>query len=399
MNRRKMRKIARVLHRGAAVAATAVLAVTLAPQPAQAAIDIIGTITKEEGGYEPRFPSFVELQDTNDRIMAVWHRALEHAGTVGRIELSIFDEVAGTWSAPVPALSKQTPWADIDTRDPHLTRMRDGKVIMTFFAQGKVYYSYWQPGWTRFADPVELRVAGMPASVASHGGVLPLTNTASNVDEVLVPFYADGSGGGAYYMRAKYQPGTGALLSPQSFRRIIANDDSPATENLRYTEPVLVQVGDTVIAGIRAEAILASPPAGQTGRHARPFVLARWNAYSDTAAFNIHRPLINGSGFLASSHHLLKVGDPSNPDIFITYGNRYDYSHRPTRGVLFKEPLAATWTATVTKQLYDSGHYDQANPSSIERERDWYWTLGFNVNANSADYAKLQIVRSQRADF
>jgi hypothetical protein len=262
-----------------------------------------------------------------------------------------------------------------------------------------VYYSYWQAPWTRFTDPVALSLPGMPASIATHGSVLPLTNTATSVDEVLIPFYADGSAGGAYYLRAKYQPGTGTLLSPQSFRRIIANDDSPATENLRYTEPSFVQVGDTVVAGIRAEAILASPPANQTGRHARAFVVARWNAYSDTAAIDRHFPQINGSGFLASSHHLLKVGNPADPDIFLTYGNRYDYSHRPTRGVLFTDPLAPAWSATVTKQLYDSGHYDQANPSSIERETDWYWTLGFNVNASSANYAKLQIVRSQRADF
>lgn len=393
-----MRRIATVLYRGAAVAMTAVLAVTLAPQPTQAAIGIIGTVTKEEDGYEPRFPSLVEIQDANDRIMAVWHRALEHA-SVGRIELSFFDPTTGRWDAPVPALNRQTPWEDIDTRDPNLTRMRDGKVIMTFFAQGKVYYSYWQAPWTRFTDPVELRVAGMPAGVATHGGVLPLTNTATSVDEVLIPFYADGSNGGSYYLRAKYQPGTSALLNPRSFRRIIANDDSPATEDLRYTEPSFVQVGDTVVAGIRAEAILANPPATQQGRHARAFVLARWNAYSDTAAFNIHRPRINGSGFLASSHHLLKVGNPNDPDILLTYGNRYDYSHRPTRGVLFDDPLGTTWSATVTKQLYDSGHYDQANPSSIERETGWYWTLAFNVNAGSPDYAKLQIVRSQRGDF
>jgi hypothetical protein len=123
-------------------------------------------------------------------------------------------------------------------------------------------------------------VTGMPASVASHGSVLPLTNTATSVDEVLIPFYADGSAGGSYYLRAKYQPGTGQLLAPQSFRRIIANDDSPATEDLRYTEPSFV-----------------------------------------------------------------RVGDPADPDIFLTYGNRYDYFNRPTRGVLFDNPLAATWSA------------------------------------------------------
>ncbi|MEU8230595.1 hypothetical protein AB0C12_13455 [Actinoplanes sp. NPDC048967] len=88
---------------------TAVLAVTPAPQPAQAVIRIIGTITTEEDGYEPRFPSFIELQDTDDRIMAVWHRALEH-GSVGRIELSFFDPATGRWDGPVPALDKQAPW-------------------------------------------------------------------------------------------------------------------------------------------------------------------------------------------------------------------------------------------------------------------------------------------------
>lgn len=41
----------------------------------------------------------------------------------------------------MPALSKQAPWEDFDTPDPNLTLMRDGKVVMTSFAQGKVCYS------------------------------------------------------------------------------------------------------------------------------------------------------------------------------------------------------------------------------------------------------------------
>jgi hypothetical protein len=390
-----MRTIARVLKGGAAAALTAALAVTLSPQPAQGSIAIIGTVTREEAPYEARFPDIVKLDD--GRLMAVWHRATEHAGTAsspapGSVQLSYWDGTA--WSTPAAALANPGPWAGVDMRDPKLGKMNDGQVILTFFSSGKVYYSYWRPGWTRFTDPQQLTVAGAPSSIASHGGVLHLRDNGNGRNEALIPVYAGGAGGGAYYMRATYQPNSAQRLVPTFVKRIIANDN-PAGR--RYSEPSFVQIGNTIVAGIRSEQILEDPPANQTGQHARPLVIARWDAYNDAVnpTFELFR--INGTDVLASSHHLLKTVKNGQEKIFFTYGNRSTYSQRPTYGVLIDNPLG-TWTGT-PRLLYDSGAYDQANPSSVEPADGWYWTLGFNANPNSADNGRLLIVRSQVGDF
>lgn len=387
-----MRTVGRVLHGTAAAILTAVLAVTLAPQPAQAAIAVIGTVYKEPQPYEARFPDIIKLDDGN--LMAVWHRAELHVGTVekpanGTIQLSIWNGTV--WSAPVLALAHPRFLGDVDMRDPKLAKMNDGQVIMTYFVGAKLYYSYWREGWTRFTDPLQLTMPGAPASMASHGSVLPLQQGGNPTDQVLVPFYSSGTEGGAFYLRATYHPNQTERLEPTFVKRIIKNDNPVGR---RYTEPSFVQIGEKIVAGIRSE----NKVDGEEALQARPLAIGRWDAHDDTTnpTFELFQ-LGAGNPVLASSHHLLKTVKNGQEKIFFTYGNRFTPTRRPTYGIMIDNPLA-TWTGT-SRLLYDSGAYDQANPSSVEAAEGWYWTLAFNANPGSTDNGRLLMVRSLHTDY
>lgn len=146
----------------------------VAAQPAAAAVSMVASIVQELGEYEARFPDIVPI---DSGLMAVWYRATAHSGTAGTIQLSFGDSTGRSWSAAGPALANPATMAGIDTRDPKLGKMKDGSVVMTIFVPGgKVYYSVWKPGWTKFTDPVQL--TGLPA-MYSHGPALALDDNGS----------------------------------------------------------------------------------------------------------------------------------------------------------------------------------------------------------------------------
>jgi hypothetical protein len=384
-----------MIKRGLVTMLAAVLAFAHAPPPAHADVADIGTVVREPQPYEARFPDILQLAD--GRLMAVWHRATLHVGNdtddaLGTIQMSTMTPNSGSgWSAPVPALARPGFLGQVDMRDPKLALMSDGQVILTFFTQGKVYYSYWRPTWTRFTDPRPLDVLGAAPTAASHGSVLPVTSGGVPTGEVLIPFYSGGPSGGAYYLRATYHPNSLERLKPFAVKRIIANDEP---SGYRYTEPSFVQIGDTIVAAVRAEETLVTPPPGQTGNHARALVVARWDAHDDSTAATLERVHLGGEPLLASSHHLLKTRQGK---ILLTYGNRYVYTRRPTYGMLIEDPLAP-WTGT-PRLLYDSGAYDQANPSSVEPAEGWFWTLGFDAHPNSRTVGRLLMIRSRPSDY
>ncbi|WP_285472490.1 exo-alpha-sialidase [Actinoplanes sp. NBRC 101535] len=374
-----MRKLFRVV---AAVSA-AVLVVAVAPRPAQAAVDIIHKITQEEDPFEARFPDVVKLAD--GRLMAVWHRSTEHAGVESTIQLSFWSDGNG-WSAPANAFADPSVVDGWDTRDPKLGRMNDGSVVLTFFTAGKVYYSVWKPGWTRFTAPEQLTYPGAPTGIASHGAVLALADGGGQTDQVLIPFYQDGAAGGAFFMRATWRATVAPRLLVAGFHKIIANDNPVGR---RYSEPSFVQIGDTVVTAVRSENLDTANP---SYRHASPVIIARWNAYAATPSYTFQ----SFTGVLASSHHLLKT---SSGKVLFTYGNRASDGVRPTVGMMIDNP-AGTWSGTPVP-LYDSGLYDQANPSTVEPADGWFWTLGYNAKtrAQSSNGGTLWVIRSQTEDY
>ncbi|MFB9905754.1 hypothetical protein [Allokutzneria oryzae] len=360
------------------VALAALLVTGLAAQPAAAAVSMVTKIVQEPGDYEARFPDVVKLRD--GRLMAVWHRATAHAGTVGTIQLSFGSANGRSWSEAGPALADPKTMAGIDTRDPKLGVMKDGSVLMTFFVPGgKVYYSVWKPGWTKFTDPVQLPAPGITGGVYSHGVPLALEDRGTRTDQVLIPVYSAGAAGGAHYIRATYRPTADPRLQVTGSHKIIGNGN-PAGRT--YTEPSLVQYGDTVVAVVRAEQDGGGSPA----------IIAKWNPYAATPAFTYQ----SFTGVLANSHHLLKT---ASGKLLFTYGDKAK-TGRPTVGTLIGNP-AATWSKGKVVPIYNSGAADQANPSSVEIAPGTFLTLGYNAKTKAASPTggTLWVMESHAADY
>ncbi|WP_210407940.1 sialidase family protein [Allokutzneria sp. NRRL B-24872] len=356
----------------------AVLLVGVTAQPATAAVSMVAKIVQEPGEFEARFPDVVKLND--GRLMAVWHRAAEHAGTVGTIRLSFGSANGRTWSAAAPALANPGSMNGIDTRDPKLGKMQDGSVVMTFFVPGgKVYYSVWKPGWTRFTDPVQLTAPGLATGVYSHGSPLALADRGTHTDQVLIPVYTGGPAGGAHYIQATWRPTADPRLQVSSAHKIIGNSNPPGRA---YQEPSFVQYGDTVVAVVRAE---------QNG-NGSPAIIARWNPYTAKPVFAYQ----SFTGVLANSHHLLKT---ASGKLLFTYGDRAR-TGRPTSGMLIGNPTA-TWAKSKVLPLYNSGHGDQANPSSVEIAPGTFLTLGYNAKKKSASPSggTLWVIESHASDY
>ncbi len=340
-----------------------------------AAVAFHGQVVQEPGEYEARFPDLLRLND--GRIMAVWHKATEHAGTVGVIRIAFSTSADGTsWSTPHNALAAAGATAGIDTRDPKLGLMKDGSVIMTFFTStGAVYYSVWKPGWNYFTEPKRL----LSFTAFCHGAPLALDTYAGRANEVLVPYYTSGTTGGAWYVRTRWVPETNTLEIIESPQRIITNDN-PAGRV--YQEPSFVQIGTTIVCVVRS----------QNGTDPSPATVVRWDAYSSapTKSYQYF------AGVLASSHHLLKTPDGK---VLFTYGDR-SRVERPTVGMLISNPTS-TWVAGRVVSIYNSGAYDQANPSSVMLSDGSFLTTGYNAKpkSSSASGGTLWLLRSLRSEY
>ncbi|WP_212754492.1 sialidase family protein [Nakamurella aerolata] len=367
----------RLLNTVLPAAAAAPLVGVLGAAPAQAAVTFWGKIVQEPGDYEARFPDLLKLND--GRIMAVWHRAASHSGTVGTIQVSYGSADGKTWSTPHVALANPGTMAGIDTRDPKLGKMNDGSVILTFFVPGgKVYYSVWKPGWGYFTDPTELVAAGIGGKY-SHGGALALANNGSQVNHVLVPVYTTGTSGGAWYIRTRWDASTNKLVVLEGARRIISNNNPVGRT---YTEPSFVQFGSTVVCAVRAE---------QNGAGS-PVIIARWNPYTAAPSYTFQ----SFTGVLANSHHLLKTSDGK---VLFTYGDK-SQSVRPTVGMLISNPTG-TWVKGKVLGIYNSGANDQANPSSVEIAAGSFLTTGYNAKTKAASSSggTLWLLHSSTADY
>ena len=373
-----VRTSARALRRAAVAALAVVVTLGLAARPAEATVDMIAPIAQEPGEYEARFPDILKLRD--GRLMAVWHRATAHAGVVGTIQLSYGSADGRTWTPAVPALANPDTMAGLDTRDPKLGMMNDGSVVLTFFVPGgKVYYSVWKPGWTRFTDPEQLLSPDLPAGIYSHGSALALADSGAQTSQVLIPVYTIGATGGAHVIRATWRPTVAPRLLVSGSHKIISNDNPPGR---RYTEPSLVQFGNTVVAAIRSE---------QDG-DGSPVIIARWDAYAATPAYTFQ----SFTGVLANSHHLLKTAAGK---VLFTYGDKAQ-TNRPTVGMMISSPTG-TWVKGKVVPLYNSGSGDQGNPSSVETTPGTFLTLGYNAKTKAASPTggTLWVIESHTADY
>lgn len=361
--------------------------------PADAAVTRIGKIYQEPSPYEARFPDLLKLND--GRIMAVWHRAAEHQGTVGKVQVAFDNRDNGrSWPVRHDALADMAPMSGKDMRDPKLGKMHDGRVLLSWFVPGDgVYTAVWRPGDSYFGAPQKLVVPGLPGTLAEHGGIIALAGG----NQVLIPVYT--GNGNAYIARATYQGAASHALPVNAFWALETTSQAADGYNEMWFEPSLVQYGDTLLAVVRHER-WSRTDSGD--RRAAPARVITWSASTDTPAFT--RADWNVQ---ANSHHLLKTADGR---LLFTFGNR-GVTYRPTYGTLIGNPTQLPWRQPAAGQkvvpIYNSGFGDQGNPSSVETTPGVFITAAYNAkkyassegNGTSPSGGSLWLLESRNADY
>ncbi|NUR71059.1 MAG: hypothetical protein HOU81_09575 [Hamadaea sp.] len=322
-------------------------------------------VARATSGTLPHFPDLVALAD--GRLLCAYRESTGHVRADGRIMLVESADEGRSWSEPrVVADGKY------DDRDPKLVQLRDGTVLVSYFILD------WHPdgtftclgtsvmrsedGGETWSDPV---VAGGDELLwaVSHGAAVELPD-----GDLLLPVYG-----------VDPRQGTGldsafAVRSSHGGRTWAAETAVPLgiSTEFHFREPTLtVLPSGEVVALLRTSvehAYLArSADGGRT-----------WTAPVET-------------DLPASSHHVLLLADGA---LLIAYGDiskRFS-PRRSTVARIVTHPQGE-WIGT-DRHLYDSGHPDQANPSSVELEPGRFLTVSFDVPE-----ATVVAFTSERADY
>jgi hypothetical protein len=362
------------------------------PPPAPA-VTRIGKVVQEPSPFEARFPDLVKLDD--GRIMAVWYRAAEHEGTIGKVQVAFDNRDNGrTWPERHDALADMAPMSGRDMRDPKLGKMHDGSVLLTWFVPGDgVYHSVWRPGWSYFAPPHKLSVPGISGTLAEHGGILALAGG----NQVLIPVYT--GAGNAYVAKATYQGTASHTLPVSTFYPLETASQAADGRDEKWFEPSLAQFGGSVVAVVRHERWSRTNSGDRLGAPAR---VITWAADATTPTFT--RADWNVQ---ANSHHLLRTADGR---LLFTFGDRA-VTYRPTYGTLISNPTQLPWRQPSAGQkvvpIYNSGFGDQANPSSVETAPGVFITAAYNAkkyassegNGTSPSGGSLWLLESLDDDY
>ena len=310
-------------------------------------------VARAGDGLVAHFPDIVSLG--GGRLLAAFREGTGHLGPHGRISVVESDDGGETWGTPRVAVD-----GAFDDRDPKLARLADGTVLLSYFV---IDWSS-QPRHTTHGAFVrrstdggrtwgEPAVAGMGmtgggilAWHASHGAVVELPG-----GDLLYPVYGH---------RADEKWWQASVVRSTDGGRTWAGEATIAAgEGINFQEPTLTVVGDQVVSLIRTDVERAYLSRSDDGGR----------TWSEPARTDMP----------ASSHHALPL---STGEVLVTYGDlgRRFAERRVTVGRLVGDP-AGDWDGYPDVLLYDSGHRDQANPSSAEVAPGRFLTLGFDVPA------------------
>jgi hypothetical protein len=318
------------------------------------------TVARAEAGRLAHFPDIVQLAD--GRLLVTYREGAGHVRSDGRISLVESADGGLTWSEPWVAVD-----GPFDDRDPKLGRLADGTVLLSYFvidwsSEGLhtthgTYVHRSTDGGRTWSEAAEVGTAmideggrftpAVPTWAASHGGAVELPG-----GDVLLPLY--GRLPGRKWQRATVVRSTdGGRTWPAESEVLLAEG-----EGVHFQEPTLTVLDDgEIVALIRTTADKAYLSRSTDGGHT-------WTAAQPT-------------DMPASSHHALRL---STGEVLVTYGDlskRFS-QHRETVGRLVRHP-GKTWDGYGDVQLYDSGHHDQANPSSVEVSPGKFLTVSFDV--------------------
>ncbi len=313
-------------------------------------------VARAEPGLLAHFPDAVALG--GGRLLATWREGAGHVHSDGRIRLAESTDGGHTWGEPWTAVDGKH-----DDRDPKIVRLSDGTVLLSWFVLDWATEPHTNLGtWVSrstddgrsWSEPVLVGTAmtgggNGPGWSASHGAAVELPG-----GELLLPIYGTLPGRGrerATVVRSS----DGGRSWPVAGETLVA-----AADEADFQEPTLTVLGDgQLVALIRTTGPVAwlarSVDGGRTWSEPRPTDLP------------------------ASSHHALAL---ESGEVLVTYGDlssRFS-ERRETVGRIVQDP-AESWDGYGDVQLYDSGHHDQANPSSVEVEPGRFLTVGFDIPA------------------
>lgn len=311
-------------------------------------LEVVATgsvVATEPVGLEPRFPDLIKL--AAGRLMAVYHSAAGHTEADGAIKLTYSSDNGRTWTPPVVAVGNA-----YDNRDPKLVQLADGTVLLSYFQTNWAgtgstnrgsFVARMVPGSTTFDAPV--KIASPQPGTWLHAPAVEIPG-----GDVLQPLYSSG----ARVARSH----DGGRTWDASTEVVVAAD----TDRYRWEEPNVTRL-----------------PSGQLVMLIRTFdkIQGKYVPSFTTRSNDDGRtwtPVAQADITTTSSHHQLLT---STGEVLLTYGNP-DVTNRPTFGALIADP-AKPWTGSPKTLLYNSGHGDQANPTSAEIAPGRYLTLGFNV--------------------
>ncbi|MGC0251252.1 sialidase family protein [Pseudactinotalea sp. Z1748] len=334
------------------------------------AVDPRTVIAVEPEGVAPRFPDILRLSD--DHLLVSYYSAADHRDRAGLIKVTQSFDNGETWSEPWVAVD-----SEFDDRDPKLTLLDDGTILMMYFVtnwidpdagdrtQLGVHLVRSEDDGQTWSDPnwvgTQLTCENPPPAdgcpldsgiSVSHGSIIQLDD-----GDILAPIYG----------RTPDDVHSRATVARSSDRGVTWDPADEVTiaegETFAFQEPNLTLMpSGEIIAGLRV--------------NEEPVHL--YLSRSDDDGRTWSEP--ERTDIPASSHHQLLREDGS---LLLTYGDVGAHvQNRPTSGILIPDALG-DWNGHTPVMVYDSGHTDQANPSSIEVEPGVFMTLAYDVTVRT----------------
>jgi predicted neuraminidase len=306
-------------------------------------------VAQAADGLQAHFPDLVRLADGT--LVAAYREGAGHISHEGRITVVSSTDDGQTWSEPQVVVD-----GPYDDRDPKLAVLSDGTILLSYFVLEWTSEREHQNHGVQVRRSTDGgRTWSEPAQAgsywwASHGAAVELPG-----GDLLLPVY-NRPPGEKWHRAAVVRSTDGGLTWPAASEVSLA-----AGNTFHFQEPTITVLDGQLVSLIRTTVETAylsrSTDDGRT-----------WTAPVPT-------------DMPASSHHALRL---ASGEVLVTYGDlskRFS-EHRETVGRLVRRPLE-TWDGYPDIQLYDSGHHDQANPSSVELSPGRFLTLGFDIPAGT----------------